>query len=151
VHFFAEGQPPTLDAWNLIQVKNGTLSLNAGVVPYDLNTPLFTDYAHKLRTIWIPDGKAATYHPEQALEFPVGTIISKTFYYPRAQGSTAQDNTVARTSPSISFLQNETLDLSAVRLIETRLLVRREAGWEAMSYVWNREHTTANDRPGTGR
>jgi len=143
VHFFTEGQPPTLEAWNLIQVKNGTLSLNTGVVPYDLNTPLFTDYAHKLRTIWIPDGSVATYHPEQTLEFPVGTIISKTFYYPRAEADATPGNTVARTSPSISFLQNETLALSKVRLIETRLLVHREMGWEAMTYVWNNEHTAA--------
>jgi len=143
VHFFAEGQPSTLEAWNLMQVKHGTLSLNTGVVPYDLNTPLFTDYAHKLRTIWVPDGKIITYQPEQALEFPVGTIISKTFYYPLAQGSAAQGNAVLRTPPSLSLLHHETLDLAKVRLIETRLLVRREAGWAAMSYVWNREHTAA--------
>jgi len=143
VHFFAEGQPSTLEAWQLMQVKNGVLSLNTGVVPYDLNTPLFTDYAHKLRTIWIPDGKIATYQSEQALEFPVGTIISKTFYYPLVQKGAAQHNAVLRTSPAFSLLHDETLVLSEVRLIETRLLVRREAGWEAMSYVWNREHTSA--------
>jgi len=143
VQFFAEGQPPTLDAWHVLKLKDGVLSLNAGVVPYDLNTPLFTDYAHKLRTIWIPDGKTVIYQSEQALDFPVGTIISKTFYYPLAEGSAAQGNVVLRTPPSLSLLQHETLALSKVRLIETRLLVHREAGWEAMSYVWNREHTAA--------
>ena len=30
-----------------------------------------------------------------------------------------------------------------VRLIETRLLVRREHGWEALPYVWNAEQTDA--------
>jgi len=143
VHFFAEGQPATLDAWNLIQIKDGTLSLNAGVVPYDLNTPLFTDYAHKLRTIWIPDGEIASYQPEQALDFPVGTIISKTFYYPVPEGRPAQGNTVLRTSPTLSLLHDETLDLSKVRLIETRLLVHRETGWAAMTYGWNLEQTAA--------
>jgi len=143
VHFFAEGQPPTLAAWHVLKVKDGVLSLNAGVVPYDLNTPLFTDYAHKLRTIWIPDGKTVIYQSEQALDFPVGTIISKTFYYPLAEANTTQANIVLRTPPSLSLLHNETLDLAKVRLIETRLLVRRETGWEAMSYVWNREHTAA--------
>jgi hypothetical protein len=52
-------------------------------VPYDLNTPLFTDYAHKLRTIWMPKGQSATYNAENTFDFPVGTIISKTFYYPK--------------------------------------------------------------------
>ena len=35
------------------------------------------------------------------------------------------------------------LDLAHVRLIETRLLVRREGGWEALPYVWNAEQTDA--------
>ena len=35
------------------------------------------------------------------------------------------------------------LDLKNVRLIETRLLVRREHGWEALPYVWNAEQTDA--------
>jgi len=143
VHFFAEGQPPTLDDWHLLNLKDGTLSLNTGVVPYDLNTPLFTDYAHKLRTIWVPDGQTAVYQSEQALEFPVGTIISKTFYYPRPEGSTTDSNLVLRTPTSVSVLHDEALLLSRVRLIETRLLVRREAGWVAMTYVWNREQTAA--------
>ena len=35
------------------------------------------------------------------------------------------------------------LDLAHVRLIETRVLVRREAGWEALPYVWNAAQTEA--------
>ena len=50
VHFFAEGQPKALSEWRVLKVDGGRLSLNEGVVPYDLNTPLFSDYAHKLRT-----------------------------------------------------------------------------------------------------
>jgi uncharacterized repeat protein (TIGR03806 family) len=38
---------------------------------------------------------------------------------------------------------NEALDLSRVRLIETRILVRREKGWEATPYVWNANQTEA--------
>ena len=57
--------------------------LNDGVVPYDLNTPLFSDYAHKLRTIWMPRRHRPPNTMRMAsFDFPVGTIISKTFYYP---------------------------------------------------------------------
>ncbi len=142
VRFFDEGQPQTLEEWQVLRVRGGRLSLNDGVVPYDMNTPLFSDYAHKLRTVWMPKGQAAGYQPEHAFDFPVGTILSKTFYYPLPAGS-ADANAVARTPPSQSVLQGETLDLSKVRLIETRLLVHRKEGWVALPYVWNREQTAA--------
>lgn len=143
VRFFEQGQPPTLEEWHVLRIEGGTLSLNAGVVPYDMNTPLFSDYAHKLRTIWMPEGQAARYQPEQVFDFPVGTIISKTFYYPLPETGTADGKSVARTAPSHSVMQGETLELAKVRLIETRLLVHRQEGWIALPYVWNAEQTAA--------
>ncbi|HYM85672.1 MAG TPA: SO2930 family diheme c-type cytochrome [Pseudoxanthomonas sp.] len=142
VHFFAEGQPKALSEWRVLKIEDGRLSLNAGVVPYDLNTPLFSDYAHKLRTIWMPKGAPARYDAQHSFDFPVGTIISKTFYYPLPAGGKWDGKSVARTNTS-NELQGESLDLSKVRLIETRLLVRREAGWDAMPYVWNEAQTEA--------
>lgn len=50
--------PASLSDWGVFDVSSGRLELSDGVVPYDLNTPLFTDYAHKLRTIWMPAGAA---------------------------------------------------------------------------------------------
>ena len=143
VHFFAEGQPKSLSEWRVLKVEGGRLSLNQGVVPYDLNTPLFSDYAHKLRTVWMPAGKSARYDAQAAFDFPVGTIISKTFYYPLPAGKQWDGKSVARTDPSQDSLQDGALDLSKVRLIETRVLVRREAGWEAIPYVWNEAQTEA--------
>ncbi len=142
VHFFAEGQPASLSEWGLLTVENGRLSLNEGVTPYDLNTPLFSDYAHKLRTIWMPKGKSARYDADEAFDFPVGTIISKTFYYPLSANGKWDGKSVARTAASEAS-QGATLDLSKVRLIETRLLVRRESGWEAIPYVWNDDQREA--------
>ena len=142
VHFFAEGQPKALSEWGLLKVEDGRLSLNEGVVPYDLNTPLFSDYAHKLRTVWMPKGKSASYAAQNSFAFPVGTIISKTFYYPLPGNGKWDGKSVARTAGN-DDLRNEALDLSRVRLIETRLLVRREKGWEAMPYVWNEAQTDA--------
>ena len=142
VHFFAEGQPKSLSEWQVLKLQGGKLALNEGVVPYDLTTPLFTDYAHKLRTIWMPKGTPARYDAHQAFDFPVGTIISKTFYYPLPAGTKWDGKSVVRSNVSTQW-QGESLDLSTVRLIETRLLVRREAGWEAIPYVWNDAQTEA--------
>ena len=143
VHFIAEGQPATLAEWGVLRVEDGWLRLNEGVVPYDLNTPLFSDYAHKLRTVWMPVGMAATYQPDRSFDFPVGTILSKTFYYPLPAGKAWDGTSVARTPPSSSSLEGEALDLATVRLIETRLLVHRAEGWVALPYVWNDAQTEA--------
>src|ERR1700743_2905790 len=84
VSFIADGRPERLSDWHLLNVSGGRLAPNAGVLPYDLVTPLFSDYAHKLRTVWMAAGEAAEYTADKSFEFPVGTILSKTFYYPRA-------------------------------------------------------------------
>lgn len=143
VHFFAEGQPKALSEWRVLKVEDGRLTLNQDVVPYDLNTPLFSDYAHKLRTVWMPAGKSARYDAQAAFDFPVGTIISKTFYYPLPAGEKWDGKSVARTDPAHDSFHDGSLDLSKVRLIETRVLVRREADWEAIPYVWNEAQTEA--------
>ena len=140
VHFFAEGRPQHLSDWRVVFRDGKRLALNDRVVPFDLNTPLFTDYAHKLRTVWMPFGTAAQYDGTQTFDFPVGTIISKTFYYPRAGAS---DAAVSRTYDQSRDFSGQGLDLANVRLIETRILVRREHGWEALPYVWNAGQTDA--------
>jgi uncharacterized repeat protein (TIGR03806 family) len=140
VHFFAEGRPQRLSDWHVLAVAGGRLALNDRVVPYDLNTPLFSDYAHKLRTVWMPPGTAARYTGTETFDFPVGTILSKTFYYPRGSGA---GSAVLRTYDQSRDFAGAALDLKNVRLIETRILVRRERGWEALPYVWNAEQTDA--------
>ena len=49
---------------------------------YELNNQLFTDYAAKERVIYLPVGMKMNYRDEFALDFPVGTVISKTFSLP---------------------------------------------------------------------
>jgi len=138
VAFIDKGNPEHLSDWHLMAVQGGRLHLNAGVVPYDLNTPLFTDYAQKLRTVWMPKGQHAVYKQDDAFDFPVGTIISKTFYYPRE----GEGKAVLATYDT-SRNGGDQLQMSNVRLIETRLLVRRAGGWIALPYVWNAEQTDA--------
>ena len=141
VAFHADGRPPRLSDWHVVEVHDGRLQLNDGVVPYDLNTPLFTDYAHKLRTVWMPKGTTAKYQPTDTLDFPVGTVISKTFYYPRAADGKFGD--VARNDDYSRDFAGQGLDMANVRLIETRILVHRKDGWAAIPYVWNDAQTEA--------
>jgi uncharacterized repeat protein (TIGR03806 family) len=143
VHFFAEGRPQQLSDWNVLLKEGQTLRLNERVVPYDLNTPLFTDYAHKLRTVWMPQGSAAKYSEDATFDFPVGTIFTKTFYYPLPDAANGGGPAVARTYDTALDFAGTSLDLRHVRLIETRILVRRENGWDALPYVWNTEQSDA--------
>ncbi|WP_238390394.1 SO2930 family diheme c-type cytochrome [Pseudoxanthomonas daejeonensis] len=143
VAFHAEGQPESLSEWHLFDMADGRLELNERVLPYDLNSALFTDYAHKLRTVWMPEGTSAHYDANEAFDFPVGTIISKTFYYPRIEGEPRDSQAVLRSQGHEGQLPGGQLELDKVRLLETRLLVRRESGWVALPYVWNAEQTEA--------
>ncbi|MFC7335395.1 SO2930 family diheme c-type cytochrome [Rhodocista pekingensis] len=144
VVFHAGENPERLSDWGVLPVAGGRLTLAGGVVPYDLATPLFTDHAGKLRTIWMPAGTSARYDAAATFDFPVGTVITKTFYYPRAG---AEDGLVApgdRTAGQGGAGQGGFgLDLSRVRLIETRVLVRRESGWAALPYLWDADQKDA--------
>jgi uncharacterized repeat protein (TIGR03806 family) len=135
--------PQVLSAWNLMLSDGEQLLLGDGVTPYQLNATLFTDYAHKLRTVSLPAGTQATEQADGSLDFPLGTVISKTFYYPRAVGAVRQ---VVDPGSELDMTlgQNGGLDLSQVKLIETRLLVRRTSGWVGLPYVWNAEQTQAS-------
>ncbi len=115
----AEPYPKKLSEWHLFKSTRDGLRPNVGVVPYDLNTPLFSDYASKHRFVWMPAGAAADYRDDGPFEFPVGTIFSKTFAFPR-EGARGGE-----------------------RLIETRLLVRTAGGWVPLPYIWNREEDEA--------
>ncbi len=137
--FHATDNPERLSEWNVLQITEGELRLGRAVVAYDLNTPLFTDYAHKLRTVWMPEGTSARFDPEESFDFPVGTIISKTFYYPREGG----EGKVERSADDTETRLAAGFDLARVRLVETRLLIRREGGWTALPYVWNEAQTEA--------
>lgn len=144
VAFHASANPDDLAAWHVLSVSDGYLQLNQGVVPYDVNTKLFSDYAYKLRTIWMPKGDAAQYEPKKTFDFPVGTIISKTFFYPLPKGEKRNATDVAQTYRDLDdFVPGKGLKLSRVHLIETRLLIHRDDGWAALPYVWNDAQTAA--------
>jgi parallel beta-helix repeat protein len=112
---------PNLSDYRLFaDASNPLTNANDGVI-YDLNTPLFTDYANKYRFVFVPEGTKAAYRNTEAFDFPVGTMIAKTF---TIQADLRDDS-------------------SAQDLIETRLLIRRKDGWIALPYIWNNEKSDA--------
>lgn len=121
-NFFATSHyPQKLSAW---AVLDADLSIPTNSVVYELNTPLFSDYADKLRTLYLPAGKVATYDDYEAFDFPVGTIVTKTFYYSEnEQGQVVINQTAS--------------DRAKRRLLETRLLVKQPHGWDALPYIWD--------------
>ena len=144
VSLHAADQPPALlSGWGVLLASDNHLKLNDGVTPYDLNTPLFSDYALKLRTIWMPAGLSAQYDATQEFDFPVGTIISKTFYYRKASDWSADNFRVEVTAPADLQSSDGALKLDEYVLMETRLLVRYTDGWRGYPYVWNAAQTDA--------
>lgn len=137
--YFATENPKSLRDWGMVQVSGDALVLGQRVTPYDVTTPLFTDYAQKLRTIWMPPGAAADYKPgDDELSFPVGTVITKTFFYQTGPGGR-----VLQQADQTLIHDGEGLNLKQVRMVETRLLIHRPEGWTALTYLWNEAQTEA--------
>lgn len=129
--------PARLSEWGVLLAGNGYVELNENVVAYELTSPLFSDYASKLRTVWVPEGTTVGYRDRGIFDFPVGTIISKTFYYERAAGFTPANYRVVREKGEAVLEHGKRLGLVDRVLIETRLLVHYDEGWQALPYVWN--------------
>ena len=125
VVFHASDNPQRLSDWGLFTVADDRIAPHAGMVTYELATPLFSDYAQKWRTVWMPRGVHATYDPDRWFDFPVGTIVTKTFYYTTPTGAADPQTsaTVLKATPAMLQTGVDGLDLTHVRLVETRLLV----------------------------
>jgi len=128
--FAADNYPAKLSAWGVLSSNTFGILVAKNSAVYDLNSALFTDYALKLRTIHLPQHSSGRYQPFAAFDLPTGTVISKTFFYQiDANGSIKLDG-VWNGNPS-------ELDSESTRLIETRLLIKQEHGWDALPYVWH--------------
>lgn len=110
----------TLSQYNFFQTPLNQLIPVSGVLPYEPISSLFSDYAHKKRFIWLPSGTKATYNGDaEPIEFPIGAVIIKSFFYENVLPSNTQ------------------------QIIETRLMIRKEEGWTFAEYFWNDEQTEA--------
>jgi len=104
----------TGDLYNLTPAEN--------VYLYELNSILFTDYAHKQRLIRMPEGEAMQYNGSSLLpDFPDNTIITKTFFYYEDEDNLNSDKII----------------------IETRVMIKTEGSWKIGNYKWNTTMTEA--------
>ncbi len=93
---------------------------NEGVLLYEPITPLFTDYAKKSRYVWMPEGTSASYVEDfETFSFPDGAVLIKNFYY------------------------DEVLPFNEKRVMETRIIFKRNGSWEFAEYIWNNQQTEA--------
>jgi len=116
------GKCPTLLGYGLFTGSGATQDPVPGVVRYDVISPLFADDALKHRFIQLPaDGAKARYSDGDPWDLPVGSIVVKTFAYPRDVRNPAEGE----------------------RLIETRLLIRGPSEIVPITYVWNAAQTEA--------
>ena len=119
---FAQLPFPKLSDYHFFKGDMTAMVPNDRVLPYELITPLFTDYAHKTRFVWIPEGTApARVDAQGRIEFPDEAVLIKNFYYPR------------------DFREPD----GHRDMVETRLLVKNKGEWKAYTYVWNEGDTDA--------
>lgn len=108
--------PETLDEWDLF--KDAALQIpKDNVIPFEVSSPLFTDFALKHRFMYVPqaDGCNVGYDETDKWDFPVGTVLIKTFAFPVDEGE-----------PQLGE-----------QLIETRLLVKETGSlWRPFVYQW---------------
>jgi hypothetical protein len=112
--------PPTLaDTGAFSDLIN--LTPQAGIVPYDVNVPIWSDGAHKTRWFCLPDSNVTVgFEREASWSFPADTVWIKHFELELTNGVT-----------------------SSARRIETRFLVRTAEGAYGVTYRWDDSQTNA--------
>ncbi|QDV10020.1 Soluble aldose sugar dehydrogenase YliI precursor [Planctomycetes bacterium Poly30] len=104
------------------------LTPRAGLIPYDLNAPFWSDAALKSRWIAVPNDGSHNTAAEQIdfdarggnWDFPAGTVAVKHFE-----------------------LGTDETDPTVKKRLETRFVVHTEDGFYAVTYRWNEEGTDA--------
>lgn len=112
--------PDSLAALQLFDGQLARLIPARDVTAYEINSPSFSDYAQSHFVMKVPPGASIHYMPDGPFEFPVGTVLAQTLSYADADRDGAR------------------------RIVETRVLLRREDKWIALPYVWNDEQTDAS-------
>jgi len=113
----SEGMPARLsDTGCFTDLK--ALDPGPDLIPYDVNSPLWTDGAFKPRYMVVPSPKQITVEDDGSWVFPEGSILIKVFGFEFQVG-----NPESR------------------RAVETRFMVRRDGQWDYATYEWNDEGT----------
>lgn len=90
------------------------------LIPYSVNSPLWSDGADKERFIALPGMSKIEFTADGAWKFPEGAVLVKTFSLDVGAG-----------------------DAGAQKRIETRLMVIQQNEWVGYTYRWNDEQTDA--------
>jgi hypothetical protein len=99
--------------------------LHPALIPYSLNSPLWSDGAHKERAMAIPGLEQVGFTEQDPWQFPEKTVLVKTFSLEMAGGKR--------------------------RRIETRFLTLQEGEWYGYSYAWSDDQTDARLVETSGR
>ena len=104
------GPPPAKLSQTGFFTDLGSMTPSTGVLPYDVNSPLWSDGSGKGRWMVLPAGKQITFNTTQPWTFPVGTQMIKLFALDLGNGVTTR--------------------------VETRVLTLGTAGWTGVTYQW---------------
>ena len=116
------GWPRTLSGTRAFQDLR-TLAPRAGLVPYEVNAPLWSDGAVKSRWIYVPQGRHIGFAATGPWSFPAGTVLVKHF----------------------EIATDETHPDAPRRRLETRFLVRDAAGGAfGATYRWRPDGSDAD-------
>ncbi len=112
--------PKKLSDSGLFQSVKGHIT-HPSLVPYSVNSPLWSDGSFKARSIAIPgDNPKIDFTATKAWGFPNETVLVKSFGLEMVEG-----------------------DSGSQRWIETRFLTKQQNEWIGYSYVWNDDQTDA--------
>ncbi len=89
-----------------------------GVIPYSINSPLWSDGAIKKRWLAVPGSETVSFTPRGSWDFPEGSVLVKSFAFPTAEAGVS-------------------------RMVETRLLAKQQGEWFGYSYRWNADQSDA--------
>jgi hypothetical protein len=99
----------------------------SGVMAYTPAYLLWSDGAQKSRWIYLPPGAQIDTSNMDDWTFPVGTKVWKEFRWPASAGDAG--------SPEAGAM--------AGKRIETRLLWKKDSGWDVLVYRWSADETSA--------
>ncbi|HEY2585688.1 MAG TPA: PQQ-dependent sugar dehydrogenase [Tepidisphaeraceae bacterium] len=125
------GPPPARKAFPKLLSQTGAFSDTArlvpaaGLVPYTVNSPLWSDGAVKSRWVAVPAGQKITFAEKGEWQFPNGTVFVKHFELPVDESHS-----------------------EVRRRLETRLLVRDASGAAyGLTYKWRADNSDAELLP----
>ena len=110
-----------LSAYNIFEGNPAELVPASDFHIVELSSVLFTDYSHKQRLVKIPAGTQVSRLNDGTLDYPDGSIMTKTFFYQNDERDTSQGK----------------------RIIETRLEIKENGKWNIATYLWNQAQSDA--------